>query len=146
VRRFGSWSGGGGCSMMSVDGFFFGSRSSWISMTVVILVVALVQGMKYARGCGFRGLFGKTLVPGFFSNGSVPSKMPKMWLTCAPNSMVSSGRLWRSDLFFCSNCCISSSSSESLCSRASSFLCSGPELGASLASLSFFLSISVGKM
>jgi len=62
-----------------------------MSMIVVDLIIAWVQGETDARGCGFRGLFGETPVLGFFTNGSVLSTELKIWLTSTPDNMTSTG-------------------------------------------------------
>jgi hypothetical protein len=53
--------------------------------------VERVRGGADARGCGFKGLFGETLVHGLFTNGSVPNTMPRIWLTSAPDNTALAG-------------------------------------------------------
>jgi hypothetical protein len=64
--------------MTIVDGIVLGFESSWMSMMVVSLILALVQGETDVRGYGFMGLFRKTHVMGLFPIGSVVSIVPRI--------------------------------------------------------------------
>jgi hypothetical protein len=104
-------------------------------------------GETNARGCGFRGLFGETPILGLFTIGSVPRIVPRISLTCTPDSKTLSRNCRRGGgLFLCFSYSASPSSSESVCVRVSCFFGLGPDIGSSPSSLSFFLSIWAGKM
>jgi hypothetical protein len=70
----------------------------------------------------------------------------RIWITSSPDNMTSTGSWRRDGLFFHSNWCISSSSLESDCARASGFCDFGPDLGLAPASLYVFFSSSVGRI
>jgi hypothetical protein len=145
VMRFGSWSGGG-CSVTTVDGN--------VSRLWVILNINDSGGFGHGAGVGsgrckglwVQGFVRQDPVLGLFTNGSVPSTMPKIWLTCTPDNTTLSGSCQWVGLFLLSNYYISSSSSKSICVGTSGFFYSGPELGPSPGSLSFFFRSSTQKM
>jgi hypothetical protein len=56
------------------------------------LTIEWVQGMADASGWGFRGLFGETLVLGFFNIGSLTNTTLKIWLSSSPDNTAFVGR------------------------------------------------------
>jgi hypothetical protein len=105
-----------------------------------------VQGIVDVRGWGFIGLLGETLIMGFFTNGLVSNTMLRIWLTSSLENTALAGSRWRVGHFFCSNGCISSSSSESDCAGVYGLCGSRPELGPTSSSFSILFNISTSRI
>ena len=88
-------------------------------MILLSFTVEWVQGVADARGWGFKGLFSETPVLGFFTIGLLTNTTLRIWLMFSPNNTVLAGIQQRvgSVIFLCSNGSVSSSSSESNCTR-----------------------------
>jgi hypothetical protein len=109
-------------------------------MMGLALTIEWVQGTTNATGWGFKGLFGETLVLGFFNIGSLMNTTLRIWLMSLADNRTLTGIRQRTSgiLFLCSNGCVSSSSSESDYAESSHFYGFGLELGP--APTSFFSS------
>jgi hypothetical protein len=66
-------------------------------MIVLALAAEWVRG-----GANARGLFDETSILGLFTNGSVPSTTPRIWLTSTPDNTASTGS-WGMVNFFLSH-------------------------------------------
>jgi hypothetical protein len=117
-------------------------------MMGVAWTIEKVRGMTNERGQGFINFLDETPVLKFLATISIMNTMLRISLASLPVNKACSGNCGNieSVLLFRSSGCVSSSSLDSICSRASFFGVSEPELGPTPASFPFFFNSSTGKM